>query len=106
MLRRVEWHKQPKMTIQLLSIACLFIVINMPPIFIQITIMTGVENNLVEFYEAKSFFGYSTYYQSILLPFVCLFPLLSNVRTTLKKIVRPGAYPTLRLKVKIAPITN
>ena len=78
----------------------------MPPIFIQITIMSGAENNLVGFYEAKSFFGYLTYYQSILLPFVCLFPLLSNVRTTLKKIVRPGVYPTLRLKVRIAPTIN
>lgn len=104
LLGRIEWQKQRKMTIQLLSVSCLFIVINLPPIFLQILIITGLGNDLVGLIEASWILGYLTYYQSILIPFVCLFPLLSSLRTTWKKIFRSPVHLLNRHTAKVTPL--
>jgi hypothetical protein len=70
--RRIQWSKQRKMSIQLLSISTLFLLINFPPILLYIAILIQGEENLPGNAGAHVYFNYLTYYQITLLPFICL----------------------------------
>ena len=90
-VRRMEWQKQRKMTIQLLSISCLFIVINLPPTLIFILRQLVERQYLVGIDGANSFFGYLSYYQCVLLPFVCSISLWKNAKPFLFRLIRKYA---------------
>ena len=86
LLGRIEWPKQRKMTIQLLSVSTLFCAINLPPILIYVTETLVGKKHLPGVDIAYTCFSYLTYYQSVLLPFVCLPPLWKNYKKMLRQI--------------------
>lgn len=88
LLRRIEWQKQRKMTVQLLSISCLFIVINLPPIIMYVLEMLFSKKYLMGFDVVLLIFRLLTYYQSVFLPFICWIPLWKNSKLLVSKLIR------------------
>ena len=78
-----SWRKQYRMSIQLLTIACLYILMNFPPfaiIFIQVFILSKT----FAIYIYALFIFYLYYFLTLFLPFVCL----GSVKDSRKKMKR------------------
>ena len=88
LLGRVEWRKQRKMSIQLLSVSTLFFTVNLPPILLYLIETMVAKKNLPGMDTAYACFSYMTYYQSVLLPFVCVPPLWKNCKKILGKLFK------------------
>ncbi|CAF0995375.1 unnamed protein product [Rotaria sordida] len=68
--RSIQWRKQRKMTIQLLSVSILYIVFSAPGVFLNIFYAFGISRTVgAEFMSYAYFFSY---YIVFLFPFVCL----------------------------------
>lgn len=78
-----SWRKQYRMSIQLLTIACLYVLMNFPPfaiIFIQVFILSKT----FAIYIYALFIFYLYYFLTLFLPFVCL----GSVKDSRKKMKR------------------
>jgi len=66
----IQWRKQRKMTVQLVSISALNVIFNIPLNLVSIARLCGLlENSGV---EAQQYFYFSCYFLIFLFPFVCL----------------------------------
>lgn len=104
LLGRIEWHKQRKMSIQLLSVSALFFTVNLPPILIYLIETMVEKKNLPGMDTANACFSYMTYYQSVLLPIVCVPPLWKNCKKILGKIFKDHLLHLTQLRpVRVHP---
>ncbi|CAF1394303.1 unnamed protein product [Adineta ricciae] len=79
-----SWKRQQRMVLQLLSIACLYIIFNAPPFFVA-----GIRATVSKTFatvEYEIYFLYLFYVLTLFLPFVCL-PSLGGVRAKLNALV-------------------
>ena len=106
MNRRIEWRKQRKMTVQLLSISALFCMVNLPPVLLNVIGMIVDLDSLAGIDTIDIVFGYLTYYQSVLLPFVCLSTLWNGVKKKCTKIGRSLVRLKRMTRTTVAPFVN
>ncbi|CAF0813183.1 unnamed protein product [Adineta ricciae] len=95
MCQRMQWRHYRKMTIQLLSIAMLFLVIYIPHVLIQLVEFCGVVDMISK--TLLIYAEFSVYYGNLLLPFACLNS-VPGLKTKLKKtfLCSPQQNPTVR----------
>jgi hypothetical protein len=68
--RTIQWRKQRKMTIQLLSVSILFLSLSAPGVFLSIAYDFGLPKDIGIYYMPYAYFF--SYYVVFLFPFVCL----------------------------------
>jgi hypothetical protein len=76
--QQIQWRKQRKMTIQLLSLSALNIVFNIPLNLVSLAHLCGLPEDYGV--EAEQYFYFSCYFLTFLFPFVCLFSYPKLVR--------------------------
>ncbi|CAF3119806.1 unnamed protein product [Rotaria sp. Silwood2] len=67
----MQWRKQRRMTIQLLSISSLNLIFNMPLNILCLAHLCGLPSDVG--YEPQQYFYFSCYFLILLFPFVCLY---------------------------------
>ncbi|CAF1166766.1 unnamed protein product [Rotaria sordida] len=67
----MQWRKQRRMTIQLLSITSLNLIFNMPLNILSLAHLCGLPSDVG--FEAQQYFYFSCYFLILLFPFVCLY---------------------------------
>ena len=81
--QRIEWRKYRKMTVQLLAISCLYSLLHIPEMIVElIELISGIEDYGAEFQSYCKFFSY---YTAFLLPVVTAVS-LPNVKGKLSNI--------------------
>jgi hypothetical protein len=84
MHRTIQWRRQRKMLIQLLSISILYLFLNVPWAFILLLQFFGLESKIMDIFTPYAFF--IGYYIIFLLPFVCCGS-LPQIKMKLKKLL-------------------
>ena len=69
MRQPISWRKHRKMAIQLLSISLLYLVIRIPAMILEFVHACGVSEEFGADFTA--YFGFYSYYEALLFPFVC-----------------------------------
>lgn len=91
--QHIEWRKQRKMTIQLVSLSALNIIFNLPLNLVSLAHLSGLPEDYGV--EAQHYFYFSCYFLIFLFPFVCLFSYSELVKKIQWKVlcrkIRPNA---------------
>ncbi|CAF1406101.1 unnamed protein product [Adineta steineri] len=98
--QRIQWRKQRKMTIQLVSLSILNIIFNIPLNIVSLAHLCGLPASYGV--EAEQYFYFSCYFLIFLFPFVCLF----SYTELYKKIKLKFLYHIKRSNNVVAPIVN
>jgi len=84
MNRMIQWRRQQKMLIQLLSISILYLFLNVPWAFTLLLHFFGLQSNIMDIFTPYAFF--ISYYIIFLLPLVCCGS-LPQIKMKLKKLL-------------------